>query len=276
MSEDTFNKNMKKMVRSTYNIGDLPDDVPSFPNKWQIIMVDAHLTLFKHFKRKYHIEGERARVQNFFDQIGVEKSIRISSIHSPFKVIRKPVISAKFKNPERRARFFQYKNKFFPFDREDLHIVTVDAISGEKLLGPCLVVDLSSSTREDFGHPIGDNARQERVFTYLQVPEGEKLKEPEVDLDKDDLTPKQIDLFNNPPDEESVDIGFKTPEETQASIKSLQQVDSQAHKIRATILMINRAKATLKNTTDRKKKKNILSSLKKWQQYKRKLKQGQP
>jgi hypothetical protein len=160
------------------------------------------------------------------DQLGVEKHVRISSLYPPFKILRKSVLNAKGENQGRLARVFQYKNKFIPLDREDFHIMAIDAIENDKLLGPCSVVDLSDSTREDIGNPLGDMTRMERVYQFLEIPKEDEVKdEPDLyDKEGGKLTKKQIDLFNRPGDEASVDIGFKNPIDTTASIQGLELI----------------------------------------------------
>jgi hypothetical protein len=272
--KELFKKNISKLEKSTYDINQMPKGITSFPNEWKLVFVDAHLALLKHFKKKYKLRGEKARVEGLMQQLGTEKHVRISSVYSPFKILRKQVLSAKGTKEQRLPRLFQYKNKFIPLDREDLHLLALDVIENDKLLGPCRVVDLSSSTREDFGNPLGNDARMEKVFTFLEVPASNETKDDreieKVTQSGDELTQRQIDLFNKPPDENSVDIGFKTPFEASSGIDSLKKA-SFAHQVRAAVLMINRAKATLKRTKDAKKKKNILSALKKWQNFKSKI-----
>jgi hypothetical protein len=271
--KDLFKKNLSKIQSTTIDANEMPKGITSFPNEFRLVFVDAHLALLKHFKKKYKLRGEKARVENLMDQLGVEKHVRISSLYPPFKILRKSVLNAKGENQGRLARVFQYKNKFIPLDREDFHIMAIDAIENDKLLGPCSVVDLSDSTREDIGNPLGDMTRMERVYQFLEIPKEDEVKdEPDLyDKEGGKLTKKQIDLFNRPGDDASVDIGFKNPIDTTASIQGLDDLDNYAHKVRATLLMINRAKATLKRTKDPKKKRNIISSLKKWQNYKNRL-----
>jgi hypothetical protein len=271
--KDLFKKNLSKIQSTTIDANEMPKGITSFPNEFRLVFVDAHLALLKHFKKKYKLRGEKARVENLMDLLGVEKHVRISSLYPPFKILRKSVLNAKGENQGRLARVFQYKNKFIPLDREDFHIMAIDAIENDKLLGPCSVVDLSDSTREDIGNPLGDMTRMERVYQFLEIPKEDEVKdEPDLyDKEGGKLTKKQIDLFNRPGDEASVDIGFKNPIDTTASIQGLDDLDNYAHKVRATLLMINRAKATLKRTKDPKKKRNIISSLKKWQNYKNRL-----
>ncbi len=272
--KELFKKNIAKLDKTTYDINQLPKGVTSFPNEWKLVFVDAHLALLKHFKKKYQLRGEKARVERLMQQLGTEKHVRISSVYSPFKILRKQVLDSKGKNEQRLPRLFQYKNKFIPLDREDLHILALDVIENDKLLGPCRVVDLSSSTREDFGNPLGNESRMEKVFVFLEVPSSNQTKDEEeaIEITKDgqELTQKQIDLFNRPPDEKSVDIGFKNPFDAASGIEGLKKA-SFAHQVRAAVLMINRAKATLKRTKDAKKRKNILSALKKWQNFKNKI-----
>lgn len=272
--KELFKKNIAKLDKTTYDINQLPKGITSFPNEWKLVFVDAHLTLLKHFKKKYKLRGEKARVERLMQQLGTEKHVRISSVYSPFKILRKKVLDSKGKNEQRLPRLFQYKNKFIPLDREDLHILALDVIENDKLLGPCRVVDLSSSTREDFGNPLGNESRMEKVFVFLEVPSSNETKDEEetIEVTKDgqELTQKQIDLFNRPPDEKSVDIGFKNPFDAASGIDGLKKA-SFAHQVRAAVLMINRAKATLKRTKDAKKRKNILSALKKWQNFKNKI-----
>lgn len=274
--KELFKKNISKLEKTTYDINQLPKGITSFPNEWKLVFVDAHLALLKHFKKKYKLRGEKARVERLMNQVGTEKHVRISSVYSPFKILRKQVLSAKGTQEQRLPRLFQYKNKFIPLDREDLHLLALDVIENDKLLGPCRVVDLSSTTREDFGNPLGNEARMERVFTFLEVPRGDETKDDKeierVTKDGEKLTKRQIDLFNRPPDDESVDIGFKNPLDASSGIDGLKKT-SFAHQMRAAVLMINRAKATLKRTKDPKKKKNILSALKKWQNFKNKISQ---
>lgn len=271
--KDLFKKNLSKIQSTTIDANEMPKGITSFPNEFRLVFVDAHLALLKHFKKKYKLRGEKARVENLMDQLGVEKHVRISSLYPPFKILRKSVLDAKGENQGRLARVFQYKNKFIPLDREDFHIMAIDAIENDKLLGPCSVVDLSDSTREDIGNPLGDMTRMERVYQFLEIPKEEDVKdEPDLyDKEGGKLTKKQIDLFNRPGDDASVDIGFKNPIDTTASIQGLDDLENYAHKVRATLLMINRAKATLKRTKDPKKKRNIIASLKKWQNYKNRL-----
>jgi hypothetical protein len=271
--KDLFKKNLSKIQSTTIDANEMPKGITSFPNEFRLVFVDAHLALLKHFKKKYKLRGEKARVENLMDQLGAEKHVRISSLYPPFKILRKSVLNAKGENQGRLARVFQYKNKFIPLDREDFHIMAIDAIENDKLLGPCSVVDLSDSTREDIGNPLGDMTRMERVYQFLEIPKEDEVKdEPDLyDKEGGKLTKKQIDLFNRPGDDASVDIGFKNPIDTTASIQGLDDLDNYAHKVRATLLMINRAKATLKRTKDPKKKRNIISSLKKWQNYKNRL-----
>lgn len=272
--KELFKKNIAKLDKTTYDINQLPKGITSFPNEWKLVFVDAHLALLKHFKKKYQLRGEKARVERLMQQLGTEKHVRISSVYSPFKILRKQVLDSKGKNEQRLPRLFQYKNKFIPLDREDLHILALDVIENDKLLGPCRVVDLSSSTREDFGNPLGNESRMEKVFVFLEVPSSNETKgeEDAIEITKDgqELTQKQIDLFNRPPDEKSVDIGFKNPFDAASGIEGLKKA-SFAHQVRAAVLMINRAKATLKRTKDAKKRKNILSALKKWQNFKNKI-----
>lgn len=272
--KELFKKNIAKLDKTTYDINQLPKGITSFPNEWKLVFVDAHLALLKHFKKKYQLRGEKARVERLMQQLGTEKHVRISSVYSPFKILRKQVLDSKGKNEQRLPRLFQYKNKFIPLDREDLHILALDVIENDKLLGPCRVVDLSSSTREDFGNPLGNESRMEKVFVFLEVPSSNETKDEEetIEVTKDgqELTQKQIDLFNRPPDEKSVDIGFKNPFDAASGIDGLKKA-SFAHQVRAAVLMINRAKATLKRTKDAKKRKNILSALKKWQNFKNKI-----
>lgn len=270
---DLFKKNLSKIQSTTIDANEMPKGITSFPNEFRLVFVDAHLALLKHFKKKYKLRGEKARVENLMDQLGVEKHVRISSLYPPFKILRKSVLDAKGENQGRLARVFQYKNKFIPLDREDFHIMAIDAIENDKLLGPCSIVDLSDSTREDIGNPLGDMTRMERVYQFLEIPKEEDVKdEPDLyDKEGGKLTKKQIDLFNRPGDDASVDIGFKNPIDTTASIQGLDDLENYAHKVRATLLMINRAKATLKRTKDPKKKRNIIASLKKWQNYKNRL-----
>lgn len=271
--KELFKKNIAKIEKPTVDANDLPKGMTSFPNEFRLVFVDAHLAIIKHFKKKYKLRGEKARMENLMDQLGVEKHVRVSSLYSPFKILRKSVLKAKGENQARLARVFQYKNKFIPLDREDFHILAIDAIENDKLLGPCSVVDLSDSTKEDIGNPLGDLNRMERVYQFLEVDSEVDVKqEPDpYDASGDKLTKKQIDLFNRPADDQSVDIGFKNSIDTATSINNLKGIDNYAHKVRAALLMVNRAKATLKNTKDPKKRRNISASLKKWQNFKNQL-----
>jgi len=268
-----FQRNFKKFTKQAYRVDQLPK-LPSFPKKWQMIHVDCLLTLHKYFRKKYMIEGGRDRVTGLIDKIGVEKFVRVSTVYPPYKIIRASVLYSKFKNSTRLPRVFQYKNKFFPFDREDLHLMAVDLVQEDLLLGPCKVVNLTGATQQDIGDALGNVDRMADVFKFLEVPSGDKDKPDEKDIKDTDaqgnpLTKYQLDLFNKGPADDSVDLGFKTPLETDISIKQLNSLDDEAHKVRATLLMIQRARAALKNTKDKKKKKNLTKSLKKWLQYKK-------
>lgn len=268
---EIFKRNIAKFTKATYDISNMPGI--DYPNKWLLVYSDAMLTLLKHFKKKYVLKGNRNKMLSFMDQIGVEKNVRLSSVYSPYRVIRTGVVNSKFNNYNRLPRVFQYNNKFLPFDREDLHLMTVDVIKQTKLIGPCMVIDFSGATREDIGNPLGDTSRMERVFKFLEVPHSKDVDKEikDTDADGNKLTQYQLDLFEPNETEDSVEMGFRTPYDTEASIKKLELVDSRAHKVRATLLMIQRVKATLENTKDKKKVKNLKKSLVKWLRYKSKI-----
>lgn len=268
-NKELFKKNFARLKKSTYPINNI-EGMPSFTNRWQLIHADALLALVKYFKKKYKLKGSNERMKSFSDQVSSEKNVRASSVYSSYRIIRKAVLYSKFKNPARPARVFQYGNKFFPLDREDLHLLAVNLIEQKKLLGPVNVVNLTGATQDDFGNVLGNKDRTDRVFRFLGVPPGGN---PNSNPSKTDgsgkkLTQKQLDLFNKEPDKGSLDIGFKTPAETDASIKALSGLSDKAHKVRAALLMIRRAEGALKNAKDPEKKKNLQQSLRKWMKYK--------
>lgn len=272
-SKEVFKKNLNKIQSSTVRIDRMPKGLMSIPNEWERIYFRAHLALKKHFKRKYGLKGTRQRADVIF-KMGVKKHIKISTIYPHKYIINKSAIAAKHKEEGAIARFLQYKNKFFAYDLEDLTIATADIISNSGLIGPCLVIDFSTDTQEDIGNPLGAD-EMERIFKFLKVPKGSEVKDDDEDDEltpsEKDLTKKQLALFNKPPDSQSIDIGFRNPLETSVGIKSLDKVGNFAHKVRATQLMINRAKATLKRTKDPQKRKNIKDSLKRWREFKKRL-----
>ena len=271
--EDVFDKNMSKLTKDTIRIDMMPKGFKSVPNEFKKLHVDAHLVLKRHLKRKFGLKGERKRPELLFNTRGERRHIRLSNIYSQKKIVRKSAIAALAKDPSLRpAYFMKYKSKYFPYDLEDITIAAIDIVQNSGLIGPCIVVDLSDSTREDFGNILGRSKDMDRVFTFLQVPEAEETKEPEAAAERDsDLTDKQIDLFNNPPDDDSVDIGFKDSLETNSSIKRLDKLKNSAHKIRAAQLMLNRLDGTLERAKDPEKIKNLEKSRRLWSAYKKSL-----
>ena len=106
----------------------------------------------------------------------------------------------------------------------------------------------------------------------MEVPEAEEDKgKDEAELKKKGLSDKQIDLYNNPSDTESIDIGFKDSTESHNSIKRLNKLDNNAHKIRAAQFMINRLDGTLTRTKDPDKKKKLKRSRSIWNAYKQSI-----
>lgn len=271
--EDVFNKNIEKLTKDTIRVDMMPKGFKSVPNEFKKLHVDAHLVLKRHLKRKFGVKGKRDKPELLFNTRGERRHIRISNIYSQKKIVRKSAIAALAKSPSLRpAYFMKYKSKYFPYDLEDITIAAIDIVQNNGLIGPCIVVDLSDSTREDFGNILGRTKDMERVFEFLQVPSAEETKEPEKqEPENKDLTDKQLDLFNNPPDEESVDIGFKDSLETNSSIRRLDKLKDPAHKIRAAQLMLNRLDGTLSRAKDPDKIKNLEKSKRMWTSYKKSL-----
>jgi hypothetical protein len=271
--EDVFNKNIEKLTKDTLRVDMMPKGFKSVPNEFKKLHVDAHLVLKRHLKRKFGLKGDRQRPELLFNTRGERRHIRLSNIYSQKKIVRKSAVAALAKSPSLRpAYFMKYKSKYFPYDLEDMTIAAIDIVQNNGLIGPCIVVDLSDSTREDFGNILGRTKDMERVFTFLQVPKADEIKEPEeIEPTDTDLTDKQLDLFNNPPNEDSVDIGFKDSLETNSSIKRLDKLKDSAHKIRAAQLMLNRLDGTLARAKDPDKIKNLEKSKRMWTSYKKSL-----
>lgn len=272
--ESIFNRNMQKLKKDTLRVDMMPKGFLSVPHEFKKLHVDAHLVLKRHMKRKFGLRGERSRPELLFNTRGERRHIRLSNIYSQKKIVRKSAVNSMFKNSKARpAYFMKYKNKYFPYDLEDITKAMVDVIQGNSLIGPCIVVDLSSSTKEDMGNILGSSNDMERVLRFLGVPSEDDVKDPEdppTDSEKG-LTDKQIDLYDKPADDDSVDIGFKDSFETSSSIKRLDRLKNPAHKIRAAQLMINRLDGTLSRTKDSTKRKNLKKSRALWSRYKKSL-----
>jgi len=272
--EDVFNRNIRKIKKDTIRVDMMPKGFPSVPHEFRKLHVEAHLVLKRHMKRKFGLKGERSRPELLFNTRGERRHIRLSNIYSQKKIVRKSAIASLAKKSDLRpAYFMKYKNKYFPYDLEDMTIATIDIIQGNNLIGPCIVVDLSDSTKKDIGNILGRTGDMDRVFRFLNVTDDKEVKdpkEPRTDSEKD-LTDKQIDLYNNPPDDDSVDIGFKDSFETSSSIKRLGQIKSPAHRLRAAQFMINRLDGTLSRTKDKKKRSNLKKSRAMWVRYKNSL-----
>jgi hypothetical protein len=196
----------------------------------------------------------------------------MSNLYPPKKIVKKSAVDALSNSPNLRpAYIMQYKNKYFPFDLEDVTIAAIDIIQNNGLIGPCLVINLSDSNRKDMGNVLGKTFDMERVFQFLEVPEADEVKT-DYDVESDeDLTSKQMDLYRNPPDDESIDIGFKDSIESNNSIQRLDKLDNNAHKIRAAQFMINRLDGTLTRTKDPEKIKKLNRSRDIWSSYKKSI-----
>lgn len=271
--EDVFEKNISKIPIDTIRLDNMPKGFKSIPHEWKQIHVDCWLVLKRHLKNKFNIKGRREKVKPYFTTRGTKRHVRISNLYPPKKIVKKSAVDALSNSPNLRpAYMMQYKNKYFPFDLEDVTIAAIDIIQNNGLIGPCLVIDLSSSTRKDMGNILGKTFDMQRVFEFLEVPEEDEDKgEGEMELKKKGLSDKQIDLYNNPSDEESIDIGFKDSIESHNSIKRLEKVDSNAHKIRAAQFMINRLDGTLNRTKDPEKLKKLKRSRSIWNAYKQSI-----
>jgi hypothetical protein len=270
--KDVFEKNISRIPTDTIRLDNMPKGFKSIPHEWKQIHVDSWLALKKHLKNKYNIKGRREKVEPYFSSRGERRHVRMSNLYPPKKIVKKSAVDALSNSPSLRpAYIMQYKNKYFPFDLEDVTIAAIDIIQNNGLIGPCLVIDLSDSNRKDMGNLLGKTFDMERVFQFLEVPEAEEVKA-DYDVESDDnLTPKQIDLYRNPPDDESIDIGFKDSIESNNSIQRLDKLDNNAHKIRAAQFMINRLDGTLTRTKDPEKVKKLNRSREIWNSYKKSI-----
>jgi hypothetical protein len=262
----TFKKNLKKFKGVKIRVDMMPKGMNSI-NKFEEVIPDAHLTLKIHMKRKFQYKGKRTRPELTFKTKGERKKIQVSGLYSQKKFVDKTAVEAlRKKSNNRPAYFLQYKEKFFPYDLPDLTLAMVDILEGRAEIRNCLVINLSSSTRENIGEILSKSEDMEKVFRWLKVPHEKDLKDPEeppTDSEKD-LTPKQLDLYNNPADENSVDIGFKDEVESSSSIQRLMRLKNPTHQIKAIMLMLNRLDGTLSRTKDKKKRKNLLKSKALW------------
>jgi hypothetical protein len=269
---DVFEKNISKIPTDTIRLDNMPKGFKSIPHEWSQIHVDSWLALKKHLKNKYNIKGRREKVEPYFTSRGERRHVRMSNLYPPKKIVKKSAVDALSNSPNLRpAYIMQYKNKYFPFDLEDVTIAAIDIIQNNGLIGPCLVINLSDSNRKDMGNVLGKTFDMERVFQFLEVPEADEVKT-DYDVESDeDLTSKQMDLYRNPPDDESIDIGFKDSIESNNSIQRLDKLDNNAHKIRAAQFMINRLDGTLTRTKDSEKIKKLNRSRDIWSSYKKSI-----
>ncbi len=271
--EDVFEKNISKITTDTIRLDNMPKGFKSIPHEWKQIHVDSWLVLKIHLKNKFNIKGRREKIEPYFTSKGENKHIRISNLYPPKKIVKKSAVDALSNSKSLRPAYvIQYKNKYFPFDLEDVTIAAVDIVQNNGLIGPCLVINLSDSNRKDMGNILGKTFDMDRVFQFLEVPEADEDKgKDEAELKKQGLSDKQIDLYNNPSDSESIDIGFKDSTESHNSIKRLNKLDNNAHKIRAAQFMINRLDGTLTRTKDPDKKKKLKRSRSIWNAYKQSI-----
>lgn len=269
---DDFKIHLEKLgERPTVEVDKLPDGFPKV-QEWKMLYTDVQLALEKQFKKEYNLVGVKERAGEVIDKVGDVKHVRISTLYFPYRILQRSVIEAKFKNEyDKRPRVLAYNNKFVPWDREAFQLLGMHIFCGKSLLGPCRIVDLSGLTQEDFGNVLGKKnvQRTKAVFDFLGVPErSEEPETAETDGDGNKLTQHQRDLFDTGSDKETVTLRLAKPEEADITLKSLDKVENRAHKIRATLLGIQRIKAALQNAEDPEKKKNLKKSLSKFLKFK--------
>lgn len=265
-----FKKNIALFTKASYDIEKFPPGVPAFTHKWNAEYADSNLLFLRYFKKKFGLKGARfGSLKTEMTRLAVEKNVRITTVYTGFRFVDKRVVQAKFDHElGSLPTIFQYRNKFLPLTREDTHLIAVQLLMGLRMFKG-RVIDLSTLTSDDLSGLIPAK-KEARVFKFLGVPDGEPEIKRDLEgkpINKND--PGVLDLFRNKSDEDSAFISFENPQAADASIKSLSN-KSLAHQVRASLLAIQRAKATLKNTKDPEKKKRINAALKKFVQYKNK------
>lgn len=264
-----YANNYKQLSKATYAVGEFPGFRHEYV--WPL-HVDVMLLFSKYFNNEYTLKGKEKRILDQFQQVSVKKFVKISTIYSPWKIIQKSRLNSLYKaGSDKMARLWQYGNKFFPLDQESLHILANFALE-ETLICPVTVVNLSELTSNELGGYLG-RKREVNVFNFLGVQKvgpREKLPVKKTDGDGKKLTGHELDLFRGTPDKDSEDVGFKNVEVAKKGIEKLAD-DDRAHQVRASLLMIQRAKGALANVKDPEKKKNLKAGLKMWQAYKDKI-----
>ena len=267
----TYKKKYAALDKATYTVNTFPG-MKADTYRWPLHQ-DAVLTFSKYFNEEYSLYGKEARIMKHIDQISVTKLIKIKDVYSSWKIVSKSAMYAIFsKNPKKHAKFWQYGGKFFPVDQESVNIMANHALVEEQQF-QAKVVNLSSLTSNELGGWLGKK-REKKLFSFLGVPvvddSGDKEDIKSTDKLGKKLSGHQLDLFRGKPDTDSEDLGFKDAETAKRGIESLSD-DDRAHKVRATLLMIQRAKSTLKITKDKDKRKNIKKALDTWLKYKKKI-----
>lgn len=270
MADGTFQKNIQTLTNPTYNVNDMPKGISSTGHEWNTVYVDTNLLFLKYFKKEYHAQGKKEKFIREFSMVGTKKNVRISTIYSPFKIIHKEVLASKFKHERNKPPLiWQFKNIFVPVTREDIHLLMMNVVDGDNFFNS-IVVDYSNLTAEDLSNLLPEE-REKRVFNFLGIRQEKKDKKvKQVDASGKKLDQHTLDLFQGQDDEESQLMGFRNPKLADVGISNLKPL-SLAHKMRAAVLMINRAKATLAKTKDPEKRQQIKSALTKWAAFKRKL-----
>lgn len=274
--EDTFKKYVSR-IGKTVEIDNLPSGLPKVSRKWRGLFTDVQLALEKQFTKEYSLTGSKEKKAEVIASEGDLKQVRLSTIYFPYRIIYRDVIESKFKNERDGVpNMIEYRNKFVPYDRRDFQLLAMQLFQDRALLGPCRVIDLSHLYREDFGEVLGKTnpERTRAVMEELKVPFRDSAPEPDTPSTNskgDKLTQHQRDLFDTGSDKDSINLQLAKPSETARTVDKIDKLENRAHKVRVTLLAIQRTLAALANAKDSKKRANLKKGLRKLVNYKKKI-----